>query len=388
MQNIFKFSIGIILCCFLILATAKTTQENNFISIGAIFNLTGNLSSIDLASKQGAELAIKEINDEGGVLGKKLELKIFDGQSNQKNIAKYAKELASSKAIANIIIGINDTDMAIAAIPEIAAKQKLFITTGATSPKLSALAPESVLFACFVDSDQAAAGAEFVFEKLNLKNVIIISQKNMEYAQLLSSYFQESYAHLGGKVLAIIPFDSEKINLDSLKNLQTQPDLFFVACDPISAPLVINKIRDLGFKQPILGGDSFDSNRLITKGAILNDIYFTAHAFIAENNPDAKVAQFIKKFRKAFHKTPDSSFAALGYDTVKLLATAINNAKTIDTDKVRTALLNIKNYDGITGTFTYSDNNPIPLKTVSIIQIQNNKKSLVEERQPQNRIKF
>jgi len=380
-----------ICCCFFSVTTFATkAPATKPIIIGAIYNLTGLENMYDVESLRGAKLALSEINAAGGALGRQLQLEVIDGKSEQSAITKAAKRFANNKTNSGIVIGLNDTDMALAAIPPLEAKQKLFITTGATSPMLSSLGPESVMFACFVDSDQAAAAAEFAYDKLKVKNAIILEQNDMEYTRLLSGYFQQRFAQLGGTIIKLDTFSDSHINLKSnlkyIKSLKPTPEIFYLAAGANNVPKIIKQIRAAGFMQPILGGDSFDTNYVSDKLAkTFSQIYFTTHAYIAANNPAPKVQTFLTSYQKAYKVIPTSSFAALGYDTIKLIAKAIKDANAVDVAKVRAALLNIHDYDGITGTFNFSSNSPIPEKTVSIVQISNGKKSLVEELQPKKR---
>lgn len=373
-------------CCLLFMPVCSEATTSNSVTIGALYNLTGAQSVLDKESVKGAELAIKEINATGGILGKQLQLKTLDCKSKPSVVTKNAEKLAKSKDIADFIIGFNDTDMALAAIPTIAAAKKILVTSGATSPKLTALAPQSVLYTCFVDSDQAIAAAEFAHDKLAATTAIIIEQSDMEYSQLLSNYFQSRFNRLGGTILATTKTESNKYSLTSaIKEWHTQklnPDIFFVAAGPDTVLSIVQQLRKAGLQQPIVGGDSFDIDTILGGKTALNNIYFTTHGFITENNHDADVVKFITDFKKAYRKKPDSSFSGLGYDTIKLLALAIKNAGSFEGTKVRTALLGIKNYNGITGTISYSDSNPFPAKTVTIVQLQNNNKSFVEERLP------
>jgi branched-chain amino acid transport system substrate-binding protein len=360
---------------------AKKANMQDSIKIGAIFNLTGPLSALDNYALQGAKLAVAEINSAGGIYGKKLELEIHDGKTNPYIIAEEAKKLANKNDIAEVIIGLTDTDMAIAAIPPIAHANKLFITPGATSPKLSALAPKHVLLACFSDNNQATAGAAFTGKVLNAKKVYIITQKDSEYAVLLTQYFKNSFLHLNGKILGTAYITNETTSIsDITKTIPAKPDAFYLAAGPEITPMVVNQLRKAGFNQPIVGGDAFDNKDLFAlKNSILSNIYFTTHAFITKNNPDLQVQQFIKSYEKTYKKVPDTSFSGLGYDTVKLLAEAIKQSASTSADKIRTALLHIHDFDGVTGKISYVNDNPIPIKTVSIVQIQNGKRSLVRE---------
>lgn len=384
------------------IASLQTSSESNQtvsqtppiappIKIGAIYNLTGPQSILDRESVRGAQLAVKQINAAGGLLNQPIELVIMDGHSNPTIVAHNAEQLAADSSIISVI-GLNDTDLAIAAIAPITMAKKIFLSSGATSPKLSALAPQYVFFTCFCDNHQAAAAAEFAVKDLHTELAYMLTQNDMEYTRLLGSYFQQNYLEKGGKIAANDTFTSQDIDiskqLQKLKASNTHFDLIYVASDPTFAPTIIRQIRTAGFNEPIIGGDSFDSTALSLKNEkfITNNVYFTTHAFINKNNPDPSIRQFISDYVNTYQQEPETSFAGLGYDTVKIMAQAIQLARSTSTADLRASLLNINDFNGITGIISYKYGNSVPEKTVTIIQIQNGKKMLAKELRPTHKV--
>ncbi len=137
----------------------------NTIKIGMIYNMTGSQASLDAPSANGAKLAAKEINAAGGVLGKKMTLVAYDGKSDAATIANAATQLTQSDKVV-AMFGFSDSDMVMAAAPVAAKAGIVFVTSGATSPKLPDQVPDYLYLACFGDNVQAAAGAEYAFSGL------------------------------------------------------------------------------------------------------------------------------------------------------------------------------------------------------------------------------
>lgn len=358
--------------------------KNDPIKLGVIYNLTGAMNVFDQYSLNGAKLAVNEINAKGGIYGRPLKLEIVDGKTNVVHITKSAKKIAAATNIADIIIGLNDTDMAIAAIPSITAAKKLFITSGATSPKISALYSQHVFLACFSDNNQATAAAAFAYQRLNAKNIMLVTQKDMEYALLLTQYFRSSFSQLNGSIVGYASFSIDKPSiakdLAKLKLQKITPDAFYLSTGSVAAIKIIQEIRSAGFKQPIIGGDGLETRELLAQTVPdFDNIYYTAHAFITKDNSDSNVKSFIENYKETFNQEPDNSFAALGYDTINLVAKAIETAKSTNADKVREALLSIHNFKGLTGDISYVNDNTIPLKTVNIIKLQNGIQTLAEK---------
>jgi len=376
-------------------APQKTVNKNvkkEAIKISCIFNTTGKLSSIGIPGEMGAKLAVSEINQLGGVLGRSIELVQDNPGSNIGAIDAISRKIASDPSI-SIVMGINHSETAEEIIPLLAPYKKLIVISGATYPNLPSLAPGFVLMVCFGDNTQAAAGAQYAYNKLGAKTAYLLVQNNDQFSEHLAHYFKQSYQRLNGKILLEDRFDVADSTLNAqiarLKALPIAPELIYLAAKGDSIPLVISKLRNAGFHQYIFGGDSFDAQDMIAKiGAEFSGIYFTAHADMSPNNPDRKVQKFLANFQLMYKVSTRSSFAGLGYDTVFLIAKAIQAARTTESTKVREAFLQIKNYNGVTGMISYINNNPIPLKTVFIISQSNGERTLVDKVIPTNVPKY
>jgi len=140
---------------------AAPASAADTIKIGAPFNVTGSLSSTDAPALNGAKLKAKEINDAGGIAGKKLELVVYDTKSDPTVVASVASQLVNQDKVP-VALGFTDSDSALALGPIFQQAGIPFLTPGATSPKLPEQVGNDMLLACFGDNVQAAAGADFV----------------------------------------------------------------------------------------------------------------------------------------------------------------------------------------------------------------------------------
>src|SRR5262245_9864636 len=178
----------ILALCALWAATASAEQAPGStavpLKIGAIYNLTGAQSALDRPSLRGAQLAVKQLNAAGGVLGRQVELIAYDGKTDPDTVRQQTEKIVSTEQVA-ALIGLSDTDMVLAAAPVAAKAQKVFLTSGATSPRLPQQVPEYLFLACFGDNVQAAAGAEYASTTLRVKTAYVLFDDNMEYARLL-----------------------------------------------------------------------------------------------------------------------------------------------------------------------------------------------------------
>ena len=355
------------------------------IKIGAPFNVTGALSSLDAPALNGAKLKAKEINDAGGIDGKQIELVVYDTKTDPTVIASVASQLLNSDKVP-VAMGFTDSDSALALGPIFQQAGVPFVTPGATSPKLPDQVGTDMFLACFGDNVQAASGAEFVLGKLNGKKVYLLRDNSAEYTTLLAKYFDEAFTKGGGAIIARDDYKSGDksftAQITKLKALSDKPDVLYVAAMPDDIGLVVKQMRQAGVTQPIVGGDGYDTPLLIqVGGAASNDVYYSTHAYMATDSTDA-IKKFYTDYKAAYGTDPENAFAALGYDTVGLIADAIKRAGSADPAKIRDALAATKDYPGITGSISYPADSRVPQKTVTMIGVKDQKLTLAAEVTP------
>ncbi len=355
------------------------------IKIGSPSNLTGSQSSIDQPQVNGTKLKLKEINDAGGVLGRQLELVVYDCKSDPTVTATVASQLINQdKVVAGL--GLNDSDYVLAAGPIFQKAGVAFVTPGATSPKLPEQIGDTTFLACFGDNVQAAADAEFVLSKLKAKNIYLLRDNGSEYTVLLAKYFEAALVNGGGKIVLRDDYKSGDrsftAQITKLKAMSPKPEVLFISAQPDDVGLVVKQMRQAGVTQPIVGGDGYDTPLLVQvggKGA--NNVYFSTHAYMAEDST-APVKKFFGGYKKAYGTVPENAFAALGYDGMGLIADAITRAGSADPAKIRDALAASNGYPGVTGSISFRPGIRVPDKTVTIIGVKSGKLSLAGEIKP------
>ena len=358
------------------------------INIGGTYNLTGAMASLDVPASHGSLLAVKEINAAGGVLGMQIKFILYDGKTDSATNGNIATQLINSDKVV-AIVGNTDSDSALAIGP-IAQKAGIpYLTAGATSPKLPDQVGDYMFLAPFGDNVQAAAGAEFMFNKLNCKTAWRFWDKGAEYTTLLAKYWQTRFEELGGKVVLDDTYTQGDTDFSAqitrLKALSPQPDCMYVAALQASdAGAIAKQLRDAGITLPMVGGDGYDGPELVGvggKGA--ENVYFTTHAFISADKGSDKMKAFIAAYNKEYGTNPESAFAALGYDAVYLMVDAIKRANSTDPKAIRDALAVTQGFSGVTGTVTYQPGIRVPQKSVTIIAIVNGQYTLGAEVTPE-----
>jgi len=357
------------------------------VKIGVIYNLTGGMASLDVPSNNGAKLAAKEINDAGGVLGRPLELVVYDGKTDATTIGNAATQLVESDKVV-AMMGFSDTDMTLAAAPIAAQNGLVFVTSGATSPKLPEHVPTYLYMSCFGDNVQAAAAAEFSFNTLGAKSAYLLIDKGMEYTLLLGQYFKERFTEMGGQIVLEDTYQTGdkdySAQITKFKALSEAPDILFISSGPDEVGVVVKQFRDAGVDKPIVGGDGYDTPLLVEiAGPGSENVYFTTHSLMDPDLGTEAVKKFISAYQAEYKTLPENAFAGLGYDTVKLIVDAITRANSTDPKAILDALSKTTNLPGVTGSITYQPGSRIPQKGVTIILVKDGKFTLATELVPE-----
>ncbi len=353
------------------------------IKIGVIYNVTGGQASLDVPSYNGAKLAAAEINAAGGVLGRQIQIVFYDGKSDATTIGNAATQLVESDKVV-AMMGFSDSDMTLAAAPIAAKAGIVFVTSGATSPKLPDQVPDYLFLACFGDNVQAAAGAEYAYNTLQFKTVYLLTDQGTEYTKLLSKYFKERYTELGGQVVLEDSYQTGdkdfSAEITKLKGAATPPDFLYIAAQPDDIGTIVKQFRDSGIEKAIMGGDGYDTPLLVQiPGPGATNVYFTTHSLMDANLGTDAIKQFMANYTKAYGNPPENAFAALGYDTMRLIVDAIKRANSTDPKAIKDALAATKDFPGITGQLTYQPGSRVPQKGVAMILVKDQKLTLAAE---------
>ena len=342
----------------------------NTIKIGVVGSLTGDQKPWGEDSIRGAEMALKEFNDAGGLDGKKVEMLTGDSGSKADQAKTAAEKLLSDGVIALVgeVSSGNTIQMAKSAFGKIVP----VVGIGATNPKLTEEGG-NVVRVCYTDDFQGPVMAKFAYEELGLRNVGVITDNKQPYSQGLSASFGEAFTKLGGKIVGESKYESAQSDFTGLvTELKAKnPDgLFLSGYFPEVGPLA-QQIRQGGMKDiPLLGGDGWDGTQLLTSGgqAIL-DSYFCNHYNNKETRPE--VTQFLTKWKAANGgKDPGTTMAALGYDAMALTLDALKRAGKPNSKAIVEALNDTENFQGVSGVITLKGANGNPAKRALVVKVR------------------
>lgn len=353
------------------LAAPALAQEP--IKIGALYALTGGLSSLDGPSLRGAELHVEQINAAGGVLGRPIELVVFDTRTDQQVTATAAQEAVSAGVVAGF--GQSDTTFVMAAAPTFQEAGIPFVTSGATHPMLPTWVGDNMFMTAFGDDDQSYAIADYAYDTLGLRRVYVWTDNSMDFTRALTAFFKERFIERGGEIIDEDFFmmgDTDfSAQIARLEAVDPAPDGIFISAIPSEAGLSVRQIREKGIEMPIVSGDGFDTQLVSTVPGpeLARNVFFSTHTYLADDRPE--VQEFIDAYTAKFGVPPENSFAPLGYDAIGLLANAIERAGSAEPAAIREAMAATRDYPAVTGTVSYVRDNMVPPKPVSIISVQN-----------------
>ncbi len=342
------------------------------IRVAALYALTGGLSSLDGPSLKGAELHVEQINAAGGVLGRPLELVVFDTRTDQQVTATAAQEAVSSNIVAGF--GQSDTTFVMAAAPTFQEAGIPFVTSGATHPMLPTWVGDNMFMTAFGDDDQSYAIADYVYDTMGLRRVYVWTDNSMDFTRALTQFFVERFTARGGEIIDEDFFmmgDTDfSAQIARLEAVDPPPDAVFISAIPSEAGLSVRQIREAGITMPIVSGDGFDTQLVATVPGpeLANDVFFSTHTYLADDRPE--VQAFIDNYTAKFGHAPENSFAPLGYDAIGLIAHAIERAGSAEPAAIREAMTATRDYPAVTGTISYTRDNMVPPKPVSIISVQ------------------
>jgi len=333
------------------LLLGSCAKQSETIKIGEYGSLTGKEATFGQSSHKGIIMAFEEINAAGGVLGKQLELLSEDNQTRPGESATVAKKLLTrDKVVA--LLGEVSSGRSLEAAPIAQSSKVPMIAPAATNPRVTEVG-DYIFRVCFIDDFQGTAMANFALNDLKAKNVAIISSVSNAYSVGLAKYFRDTFEAAGGTIAVEQKYSEGdkdfRAQLTAVKAANVEA--VFLPGYYTESALIVRQARELGINVPFLGGDGWESDKLLEiGGAALNGCFYSTH--FSPENQDPKVAEFVQKFKARWNNETPDAFAALGYDAALVLADAIKRAGTTDGPALRDALAATKDFPGASGRTT------------------------------------
>jgi len=348
------------------LACDKGAKE---IKIGGVGPLTGEAATFGAATKNGYDLAVGEWNAKGGVLGKQVKMTFADDKGDPAEGATvFTKLIEQDKSVA--IVGTVMSKVSLAGAPICQNAKIPMIATSSTNPKVT-LVGDYIFRACFIDPFQGTVGAKFVFDDLKAKKAACLFDVGNDYTKGLSEFFKAKYTALGGQVVGYEGHATGTTDFKAqlTKILAAGPEVLYVSDYYNDVALIAKQARELGFKGPLVGGDGWDSPKLVeVGGSAVEGCFFTNH--YSQDDVAPMVQAFVKSYTAKYGSAPDA-LAALGYDATNIMLDAIQRAGDTDGTKIKEALQKT-DLKTVTGQVKF-DGDRNPVKSAVIIEIKGGK---------------
>ena len=330
----------------------KQTDVNNTdrsrIKIGYFGDLTGPNFNFGRSAYNGVIMAAEEINNAGGINGRRIDVVIEDDRGSPEEAARLTAKLIDQDNVIAVIAG-GTSGNSRAAAPKAQSSHVPMIAPSSTDPAVTQVG-DYIFRACFVDTFQGEVMASFAANTLKAQKAAILYDINSAYGRGLTQYFELSFARLGGRIVnkqSYVQGDADfKGQLSSIR--ATEPDVIYIPGYYGDVALIAKQARLIGLTQPLLGGDGWDAPELWDLGGdALNGSYISTH--YSSEDPSPAIQAFVEGYKQHYGNLSPDAHAALAYDATKLLVDAITRAGSTDGDKLRDALAQTKNFPGVTG---------------------------------------
>lgn len=349
----------------------SNTADNETFNVGGNFGLSGAFSAYGTAINDGAALAFKEINEDGGVLGKEVNYISVDNKSDATESTTQTARLIDEENI-SVLVGSDTTGSTEAQIQTATDASVPIVAPAATGDSLtldsSGNVLEYVYRVPFQDAFQGSVLAEFANQE-GYETAAIIQDNSSDYGQNLAAEFDDIFE---GEVVGTESYVSGDTDFNSILNniASKDPDVIFIAGYYTEGGSIVKQAREMGIESAILAPDGFGAEEFVELAGAenVNNFYYTAHYTTGEGATD-KTTEFVEAFEAEYASTPNM-FDALGYDAAYLVADAAERAGEDDRQAITDALAETTDFEGVTGTFSIDENHN-PVKTAYIIEMEN-----------------
>ena len=349
--------------------------EGDPIRIGYFGPLTGGTAQAGQAALNGCQIAVDELNANGGVLGRQVEIVAYDDKSSPEEALKSATKLVQVDKV-DAIFGSLHSGNVLAAGSVIEDSQTVCVA-GGTSPTW------------------LEQGYTYLFRSIS--NSTVSAKQLAKYASdqgyakiaLFSSNSEYGASGIDGFKAACEEYDIEFVANETMtdgdrdftgqfaKINAAEPDAVFIWCLGDDLGAVTKQLRQSGFDGPILGSESYTLPEILEiAGDTANGVAFAAQYIVYADPADAEdelMKQFLEAYIAKYGETPASDNAFRAYDGVKMIAFAMETAGTTDGPAVRDAYNSIDGYVGLAGTFSYAGKNGEGIESMRIFLIDDGK---------------
>ncbi|MBN9050141.1 MAG: ABC transporter substrate-binding protein [Rhizobiales bacterium] len=346
---------------------AVSAQAQETVKIGVIQPLTGSVAYNGTTDINGSKLALDEINAKGGVLGKKLELVIEDGQCKPANSVNAAEKLIQRDKVA-ALSGAFCSSATLAVMP-VAENYKIPLVTGvSSSASLTEKGNRWFFRATETDALLAKSFAKILFDQLKLRKVAYIGV-NDDWGRGGVAEFEKQMTALGATTVMKEFFEHGTSDFYTIltKLKASGADGAFVAAETQDGSIFVKQKAEFGLQLKVFGVGSWaTADFMKLTGASSEGIYAAVPYASTMDTPKNKA--FVEAYTARYKEAP-GKYSAAGYNAINILAAAINRAGSTDAEKIREALTKT-NYEGPNGKFVFDAKGQASGFNVVLVQLQ------------------
>jgi branched-chain amino acid transport system substrate-binding protein len=335
--------------------------------IGVISIITGQGAAYGEAITNGIKLARDEVNAKGEVL---VDLKIEDSSGKQEQALAAAQKLINSEKVV-AIIGPTLSNEMFAAGPEANASGVPIMGTSTTAKGIPQIG-KFVFRNSMPESQAIPASVGAAVKKYNIRKVALLYGNDDAFTKSGFDTMKEVSEKLKLKILTIQEFQKGQADYKAqlTKIASLKPDAVFCSALYNEGGVILAQARKMGLKVPFVGGNGFNSPKVIDIAKDAAEGLIVATPWFGEKN-DPKVKAFVAKYEKAYGKKPDQ-FAAQAYDAFYIMTNALKAAGAADRGKLRDALAATRNFQGVVGKFSFDAERDVVM-TPSVLTVKNGK---------------
>ncbi len=357
-KKLFPFLGVVVLILATIIAAGcggQDTAATDTIKIGFLGGKTGNHAHYGIETLKGMEMAVEEINNTGGLLGKKVEIVEGDHGSNQSEAAAVTQKLITQQVVA--IVGDPTTGITKLAAPIAQSSGVVLMSAGAVGPGVVEIG-DYIFRDTLLDSVAAPAVTKYLANELKWKKVALVTTTGLAYSEGLTEIFKKALADNNIEIVVESSIMEKDTNFSAqVTNLSKKEfDGVVFTGYYTEGALFMKEMRKQGLNHVMVGGDGLLGAELMSLGekAVEGSMVYTGFA-VDPVNAEGVTKDFIEKYKAKNNGALPDMFAAQGYDAVMLVADAIKAANSADPSVFREKLAQTKDWKGVTGTITMDE---------------------------------
>lgn len=344
-----------------------SAAQGDEIVFGTVGPMTGNLAEYGTNVRNGAALAIEEINANGGILGKQIKHITYDSEGDVEKAGSLFTKLVEVDKMTALVGPVITAECNV--ISELAQEMKVPMFTPSGTGIEFTKGKDYVYRMCFTDAYQGVLIGKYVSEVLKYKKAAVLYNNGSDYSIGLANAFKAKAEELGVEIVNFEAYSESDSDFSAVltKIKENNPDAIFIPDYYSVVANIFGQIRTVGIQADVFGGDGWDGAQVEFADAVEGGL-FVSHYSI--KNPEKLSADFTKAYKEKFGSYPNS-FGALSYDVVYTYKAAIEQANSTDAQAIVDALKTLK-VDTVCSPSVQFDENGDPKNKSAQIQIFKN----------------